>query len=385
MSRPTLYAIVAVVLIVVIILVAGIPLGWYKGSTKAAVGTCPADQTISGAGASLVLPIVTSWAYTYGKTTANSVVYSGTGAGAGVTSFSARTIDFAATDEPLNTSVTAGLSSPALSLPIVGGSVAIIYNLPGFSHPLNLSGAVLANIYGGTIANWNDSQIAALNPGVTLPGSPISTVHRQDAAGTTYVLTDYLSQASTAWAQNSRGGTGLQIGWPTTPTPAKAISGNSKPAAYVNSTKDSIGYVDLADAKAVLGVGIAAMLNPAGKYVVPTAANTGSAIADISANTTFPNSTGNWGSVDMVNAKAPADYPLAALAYGFIYQALDKGYQPTLAKSQAIHQWFDWVLTTGQSSAAGLYYAPLPASIVAIDQTGLQTLTYSGSALPACT
>jgi phosphate transport system substrate-binding protein len=385
MSRTTTYAVIGVVVVILILVVAGFSLGWFKGSGNTATGTCPANQTLNGAGASLVTPIIDSWEFNYEHSSGNSIVYTASGAGAGVTALSGRTVDFAATDEPLNTTVTAALSSPVLTLPIVGGSVAIIYNLPGLTQPLNLSGEVVSNIYLGHISSWNDAAIQAINPGVNLPADPISTVHRLDSAGTTYVLTDYLSQANPNWKNQPGPGTGLQISWPSTPTPAKAISGNSKLAAYVNTTKYSIGYVDLADAHAATGVGIAAMLNPSGKYIVPTAANTESAIATISANTTFPTSAGNWNSVDFTNAAGAKDYPLSTLAYGFVYQAMDKGYAPTLAKSQALRQWFSYMITTGQSEASGLYYAPLPHAILTVDQAGLQTLTYSGNAIPACT
>jgi phosphate transport system substrate-binding protein len=147
MSRTSMYVIVAVVVVILIIVVAGFSLGWFKGASKTAVGTCPANQTVDGAGASLVTSIITSWAYSYGKTSGNSIVYTASGAGAGVTALTGRTTDFAATDEPLNSSATSGLPSPALTLPIVGGSVAIIYNLPGITTPINLSGSVLASIY----------------------------------------------------------------------------------------------------------------------------------------------------------------------------------------------------------------------------------------------
>ncbi len=382
-SRGWAYAVVAVVVVIVLILGAGYGLGWFKKSTPATtVGACPSGQTISGAGASLVTAILTTWSYNYAGATGNTVNYDAAGAGAGATDFIDRAYDFAATDGPLNASQTAELPSTALTLPIVGGSVAIIYNVAGLSQPLNFNGNVLAGIYNGSIATWNNPAIAAINPGVTLPSSSIQTVHRLDAAGTTQVLTDYISRVNTPWKDGP--GVGLSISWPTTPTPAKAISGNSKLAAYVNSTANTIGYVDLADAHAVTHVGIGAVLNPAGQYLVPTSANTASAIDHISAATKFPTSAGDWSSVDMVDSTSSGDYPLAALAYGFIYQALDKGYAPTLAKSQAIHQWFTWILTNGQQNASALFYAPLPASLVSVDEAGLATLTYDGSPLPAC-
>ncbi|HTT26443.1 MAG TPA: phosphate ABC transporter substrate-binding protein PstS [Thermoplasmata archaeon] len=383
MNRTSVYAIVGIVLVVILLIGAAFALGWFRGPSKTGAGTCPANQQVSGTGASLVTSVLTTWANAYEKSSGNTIQYTASGAGAGVTALTGLTTDFAATDEPLNSSETAALPSPALTFPFVGGSVAVIFNVPGVSTPINLSGAVLADIYLGSIASWNDPAIAALNPGINLPSNGIATVHRLDSAGTTYVLTDYLAHASPTF--QSQVGIGLQVAWPNPTTPAKAISGNSKLAAYVGTTKYSIGYVDLADAHSASGVTIAALQNPAGRYIVPTAADTESAIATIAKNTTFPTSASSWGSVDFTNAAGPADYPLAALAYGFVYKAMDKGYQPTLQKSQAIRQWFTYMITTGQSSAAALYYAPLPGSVVAVDQAGLQTLTYGGNPLPACT
>ncbi|MCI4367120.1 MAG: phosphate ABC transporter substrate-binding protein PstS [Thermoplasmata archaeon] len=383
MQSSTRYAIVGVVLVVLLLVGGGFALGWFKGPAKIAAGTCPSGQTIQGTGASLVTSVVSTWASDYARTSANTVIYTPSGAGAGITALTGPTTDFAATDEPLNHSQSAQLGSPALTLPIVGGSVAIIYDLPGISVALNLSGADLAGIYLGSITSWNDPAIASLNPGVSLPSNAIATVHRLDAAGTTYVLTDYLSAASPSF--KSAVGIGLQVSWPNLPTQAKAISGNSKLAEYIGTTQYSIGYVDLGDARAVSGIGIAAMLNPSQRYVVPTSTDTESAIATISRNTTFPTSAGDWNAVDFTNSPGPADYPMSTLAFGFIYQAMDHGYQPSLDKGQAIRQWFTYMITTGQASASALYYAPLPAVIVSVDEAGLQTLTYNGNSLPACT
>ncbi len=371
-----------IVVLVVATLAAGYPLGWYKGKSTTPVGACPDDQTIAGAGASLVQSIVTSWSYVYGKETGNTISYTANGAGAGATDFIDRTVDFAATDSPLNASDVSMLPYPALTLPIVGGSVAIIYNLPGVSGTLQLNANLLAGIYNGSIGTWNNSALVAANPGLSLPNAQIQTVHRLDVAGTTLALTQYISNVNSAWKNGP--GVGESISWPSTPFPSKAISGNSKLAGYVNTTADSIGYVDLSDAHLVTHVGIAGIENPAGKYVVPTAANTASAIDDISKNTTFPASSGNWQAITMVDSSAPADYPMTALSYGFVYAGMDHGYQPSLAKSQAIRQWFNWIFEDGQANASALYYAPLPSTLITIDEAGLSTLTYDGSALPAC-
>ncbi len=135
----------------------------------------------------------------------------------------------------------------------------------------------------------------------------------------------------------------------------------------------------------------AAIQNPAGNYIVPTLANTESAIADkVASMSTIPASTGDWFNVSMVKANGTADYPIATFLYMFVYQATDKGFSPSLDKSQVLVQWLHWALSTGQgladeSQPSQLYYAPLPQSIINVDNAGIQTMTFNGAGIPACT
>jgi phosphate ABC transporter phosphate-binding protein len=317
----------------------------------------------------------------FGSQSSNTVNYNPAGSGAGITAFTGKTVDFAGTDVGLNSSQTAALTSPVVTVPITAGGLAIVYNVPGVASGLKLSGPVLANIYLGKVHTWNDPSIAANNSGVSLPNQPITTVHRSDSAGTTFILTDYFSQDSPAWASGP--GTGLSVSWPVTPSPSVAEKGNSGIAKYVTANAYSIGYVDLTDS-VLAKLSYAKLQNPAGNFVLPTPASVASAIADKSATTTFPNATGNWGRVTMVNANGSGDYPLATFAYFFVYQGLDKGYAPSLLKAEVIVAWLKWAVTTGQSFAAGLYYTALAATIVSVDQKAIGTLTYGGKAVPAC-
>ena len=375
--------------IVVVIVAATVGVGfqqhWFGGSSSGG-GGC-SNQELQGNGAQFVLPLMTQWISSYAGQTGNRVNYPAAGSGAGITDLEETTVDFAVTDDPLSASEAAAMPGTVLTLPMTGSALAIIYNVPGVSGHLNLSGAVIADIYLGKITHWNDPAIAANNTGVPLPSDPIQTVHRSDAAGTTFVLTDLLSQDSATW--NHTVGKGISISWPTTPE-EEAIKGNSNLLSYVQTTSDTIGYSDLTDVLiSSTPVGYAAVQNPSGGWVVPTLANTASAISDLSNETTFPaaSETSAWYQISMVNAPGAGDYPLATFAYIFVFQNASQGFAPTLVKTQVLLQWLGWILTVGQSQSSGpnLYYVPLPHALVLNDQAGIQTITYGGGSVPACT
>jgi len=383
------YAAVGVVLVVVILVVVGASTNWFGLTKSKSTPACSSGITLQGDGAQVAVPLMGAWTNSYQSQTGNPVNYPGSGSGTGLTHFTQTTIDFAMTDDPLTPAERTELPSPALTLPFIGGALTIIYNLPGVTGHLNLTGTVLEEIYNGTITTWNASAIASINPGVKLPGDTIYTVHRSDAAGTTYVLSDFLSQSSPWWAKNV--GKNILISFPTAPKQT-AVKGNSLVISTVAATPYTIGYSDLTDVLAAASPPqYAAIQNPAGNYIVPTIANTISAIDDkVQSMTTIPPSNGDWFNVSMVKANGTGDYPIATFLYLYVYQAMDKGFSPTLAKSQVLIQWLHWALTTGQGMAdesqpTQLYYAPLPPSIVSVDEAGISTLTFNGAAIPACT
>jgi phosphate transport system substrate-binding protein len=375
-----LVVVLAVLIVIVIVAVAAYQFKWV-GGTKSSTTSCPTGVTLQGEGASLLLQIMSVWQSAYSTQTSNLVNYNDAGSGAGITAITAPTVDFAATDNPMNASQTAAAKSPLLTLPVVGGAVAIVYNLPSVSKPVQLSGTLLADIYLGVINNWNATWIQQNNTGIKLPNATIIAVHRADAAGTTYVLTNLMSDDSAAWAGGP--GTSEQPKWPTISN-SIAESKNSGVLSYVQSTPYTIGYVDLTDTLNTPGMQYAKILNPAGLFILPNLADTESAITNMSKTITFPASTGDWSGISLVNSPGRGDYPLVTFAYFFVYQSMSAGYSPTLLKSEVLLQWLNWVLTTGQGDTATNYYSPLPASVVSIDQAGLATATYNGAALPSC-
>ena len=126
-----------------------------------------------------------------------------------------------------------------MPLPTVLGAVVPIYNVPGVNKELNFSGDVIADIYLGKIANWNDPRIAKDNPGVNLPNSAILPVYRSEGSGTTYIFTDYLSKVNADF--KSKVGAGAAVKWPT----GIGQKGNEGVAGMVRQSPNSFGYVEL--------------------------------------------------------------------------------------------------------------------------------------------
>jgi len=194
---------------------------------------------ITGAGATFPYPIYAKWADAYRKETGIGMNYQSIGSGGGIKQISAKTVDFGASDMPLKPEdlEKAGL----IQFPtVIGGDVPVV-NLKGIAAgQLKLSGPLLADIFLGKVAKWNDPAIASLNQGVPLPDTAISVVHRSDGSGTTFIWTNYMSKASPEW--KSKVGEGTSVNWPV----GVGGKGNEGVASYVQRINGSIGYVEYA-------------------------------------------------------------------------------------------------------------------------------------------
>lgn len=376
---PGIWVAVAVVVIALIAVGVGFDTHWY-GLEKTSTSTvaCATGVTLQGAGASFLNAVMSVWTSNYTTATGNAIDYTASGAGAGITSLADKQVDFAATDEPLNATDIASMPGTVLTLPVTGGPVTIVYNIPGYAHVLNITPVELVGIYLGSIANWNSSILATNNPG--LPSDPIVTVHRSDQAGTTYVLTNLFSIYNSTW-NRTIGTTVLPTPWPTTPDEL-AEKGNSALAKTVGSTSYSIGYVDLPDAINDK-LTTASVLNRAGHYVQPTIAATNGAIANLSGQT-IPPATGNWADVSWVNSPGSFDYPLATLSYFIVLEEPSLGYTASLTNAEVLVQWLHWVLTTGQGESNAVDYVNPPSNIVTQDLNALGEMTYQGTTIPTC-
>jgi phosphate transport system substrate-binding protein len=301
---------------------------------------------ITGAGASFVYPLLSKWSSDYHKATGAKVNYQSIGSGGGIAQIKAGTVDFGSSDKPLRPDelAAAGLGQ----FPSAIGGVVPVVHIEGIeAGKLRLTGPLLADIYLGKVTMWNDAGIAAVNPGVTLPATKISVVHRSDGSGTTFNLANYLSKVSPAWKEKV--GEGTTVNWPS----GIGGKGNEGVAAYVQQIQGSIGYVELAYALQNK-MSFTAMQNAAGLFVLPSA-DTFSAAA---AGADWKNAK----DFHLVMTNAPGDnaWPITATNFILMYK------EPRDAKRSAdALAFFKWAFENGQAQAQSLDYVPLPAELVA--------------------
>ena len=202
---------------------------------------------------------------------------------------------------------------------------------------------MIAGIFDGKITKWNDSAIAADNPGVTLPSSTITIAVRSDSSGTTQNFSQFLVEgAGSAWTL----GTSSIIKWPAT---AHAGSGNSGVAQIVKSTPGAIGYVDYATAKAS-SLTFASIKNKDGSYVAPSVQ---SASAAASNATVKPDLT-----FSAIWAPGASSYPITAQSWVLVYQT-----QPNANDAAMLKAYVGYLVGDGQKLLPQIGYAPLPANI----------------------
>lgn len=304
-----------------------------------------ASAEISGAGASFVFPLMSRWSADYNAATGHRVNYQSIGSGGGIAQIKAATVDFGSSDAPLSSEelAEAGLGQ----FPSTIGGVVPVFNLDGIAPgELRLTGAVLADIFLGEVAAWNDPAIAGLNPDIDLPSTEINIIHRSDGSGTTFNFSNYLSKVSPEW--DERIGEGTQLQWPD----GVGGKGNEGVASYVKQIDGSIGYVELAYALQN-DMPYASLQNAAGNWVEPSEESFSAAAA-----------TADWaGSSDfhLVITNAPGEdaWPITATNFILMHK------QPADAeRSRAALAFFDWAFVNGADQASALHYVPLPEDLV---------------------
>ena len=338
--------------------------GANNSATASSTSSSSQSVDLTGAGATFPYPIYSKWFSDYAKLTGVKINYQSIGSGGGIRQLSEGTVDFGASDSPMSDEEMANAKGgPIIHFPTVLGADVITYNLPGVSAPLKLTPDVIAAIFMGRIKRWNDSRIASLNPGVSLPGQDILVVHRSDGSGTTYIFTDYLSTAVPAWKTSV--GKGKEVKWPV----GLGAKGNEGVAGQVKQTPGSVGYVELAYAKQN-NLPIAAVRNKAGQFVaasVPavTAAAAGVASA-LPANTDYR--------VSIVDAPGADSYPISSFTWILVYQR-----QRDAVKGKKLVDFLNWALTDGEKEAVTLDYAPLPTDMAIKVKARLATIDRSGA------
>jgi phosphate transport system substrate-binding protein len=329
--------------------------------------------TLQAGGSSFVNPVMQVWAAGFADFTNGAVKtnYQAIGSGAGITGVLKGTFDFAGSDAPVSSSVSANYTAvkgPLLQIPETLGAVAIFYNIPGVKANLNLTGPIIADIYLQKITTWNDPAIRAINPKVAdlnaTTNITIIPVHRSDGSGTTYALTNYFTKVSTDWNASGKS-FGTSISWPA--TGELAGKGSAGVSAYVGQNPYAVGYADsyYAFSNKLLS---AAVQNKAGNFMQPSLAGVNSAASDfaaqVQANPTF----------SITNAPGAGSYPISTYTYLLVWQNQanqDKGYD--------VAQLFWWIVTHGQSYGPPLFYPTLPASIVTVDQALIAKMNYNGT------
>jgi phosphate transport system substrate-binding protein len=324
-----------------------------------------AQVSLTGAGATFPNPIYTKWFDAYNKKTGVQINYQSIGSGGGIRQFTVGTVDFGASDGPMNDDQMQAVGGKVLHVPTVLGAVVLTYNLPGIGNTrLRFDGPTIAGIFQGKITKWNDGALAALNPGVKLPDSDIIVVHRSDGSGTSYIFTDFLSKVSPNWKQNV--GKATSVNWPT----GLGGKGNEGVTQQVKQTEGSLGYVELIYALSN-GLPYADVKNPAGKFVEPSLASVSAAAASakFEKNTDFR--------VSITNAPGEAAYPISSFTWLLIQTNIKDP-----AKGKAIKDFLSWMLTPeAQKMAEELKYAPLPAPVVSLVQSRLEILKAGGKAI----
>ncbi len=315
-------------------------------------------QLINGAGSTFDYPAFTKWFEAYHKVDPGvRFNYASIGSGGGQKQLLNQTVDFGASDAPMKDSDMASAPYKILHLPIVAGGVAIIYNLPG-SPKLKMDGSTIAGLFLGSITEWNDPKIAALNPGVKLPALPVVPIHRSEGSGTTFIFTDYLSVVNPAWAKTV--GRNVSVKWPT--GIGLGAKGSEGVAGQVKQIPGAVGYAELAYADQNQ-MPYADVKNAVGNFISPTPDSVSAALATAKIPDDFRFS--------MVNPPGDKAYPIAGASWVLVYQQ-----QKNADHGKKLVAFLKWAITDGQKISSTLDYAPLPENVQKRELQLIDTIRY---------
>lgn len=302
---------------------------------------------LDGAGATFPAVLYSKWYDEYFKLTGVKVNYQSIGSGGGIKGISDQTVDFGATDGPMtDEQMKAARGGEILHIPMALGAVVPTYNIPELKTPMKLTSDTLAGIFLGDITMWNDARLVADNPDLAAVNKDITTVHRSDGSGTTFVFVDYLSAVSKTW--KDRIGVATSVNWPH----GLGAKGNEGVAGEVKSNLYSIGYVEYVYA-AKNRLGFAWMQNQSGAFIEPTLESVSAAAAGAAANIA-PDLRAS-----IVNAPGPRAYPISGFTWLLAYRTMKD-----LARAQALTRVMWWSIHDGQKFAGDLGYVPIPDPIV---------------------
>ncbi len=246
-------------------------------------------------------------------------------------------------------------------IPTCIGAVVIAYNIPGVN-ALKLSNENLQDIFMGKITRWNDPQIEASNPGITLPDMPVTVVQRSDGSGTTYIFSDFMSKISADWETGV--GRGKSLKWPV----GIGAKGNPGVAGTIKATEGAVGYIGSEFAFAQK-IPVAQVENSAGKYILPSLESISAAArVEIPADTKMM----------LTCSSDPDAYPISGFTWLILYK--EQNYNKrTLAQAEETVKFLSWIIEKdAQALAQQVNYAPLPAETVMQAKAILGSVVYDG-------
>jgi phosphate transport system substrate-binding protein len=336
-----------------------------SSSSKTATTPPTGSGTISGAGSTFAAPVYEQWASSQSGLTVN---YQSVGSGAGITALESKIVDFGASDPPLkpeDEEAIAKNGSAAVQIPMFLGAITVSYNLPGVKTGLKLDGKTLGDIFLGKVKTWDDAEIKALNPGVTLPSTAITIVHRSDSSGTTAGFTAFLAAVDPEF--KSKVGEGKEVPWPT----GTGAKGNAGVAGAVKQTDGAVGYVEQAYALQN-NFTYAAVKNKAGAFVAPTLASATAAAQGVK----IPANLG----IKISNPAGAGSYPITSQTFIVLNKDLCKAGTPGGEEAaKGVVKFLEYGLGEGQKILSQADYAALPAAIVAKSKAAVAGLQCNGS------
>lgn len=328
--------------------------------TSAAFDGGAKEQELIGAGATFPYPLYSKMFDVYSKEYGVKINYQAIGSGGGIRQLTNKTVDFGGSDAIMTDKDLKEAGAPILHIPTCAGAVVVTYNLAG-DPQLKFTPDVIADIFLGKIKKWNDPRITAINPGLKIPGTDITVVHRSDGSGTTAIFSSYLSRVSTEWKEKV--GAGPSLNWPA----GLGGKGNPGVAGLVKQTPGGFGYVELIYAlqnKMSYGT----IKNKKGNFIKPTIAST-----SLAANIALPDDM----KADLTDTAAAEGYSISGFTWILVYKEQNYANKPD-ERAKALVNLLWWMTHEGQKYAEPLHYAPLSKAAVGKAEKLITSVSYKG-------
>lgn len=332
------------------------------------------DGTLSGAGSTFINPLLSKMAGDYNSKCGVQVNYQSVGSGAGVKDWQQNTVDFGASDAYLADSeiAAAAANGAPVEVPTTFGAVVVAYNLSGLSGTIKMTPDIIANIFLGKTTTWNDPALAAANPGLNLPSTAISVVHRSDGSGTTSIFTHYLTAVSTDWVTTVGAGDPTKSAAKTVTWPVgQGASGNEGVTQGIKGTDGAVGYIDVAYA-IQNQIPFGDVQNKSGNFITAS-------LASIAAAANLPSYPVDL-RFNLTNTDAAQGYPIAGTTWIIVYKDLSK-VMKSQDRANSLVDFIWWAIHDGQADAAPLDYGSLPANLLAQDEAAVRSINWAGAPL----